>query len=123
MQHTKRNDRLTLYKEYTPEEFPRYDNYDAINVNKVADIPVDYDGAMGVPITFLDKFNPEQFEIVGQMANTSVDEHNKGYPFINGKKVYARIIIKRKVNGNANKMFTYTKPYEIPKEKIDLGGE
>ena len=61
----KRHEELILYKHYTPEEYPHYDNYDAINVDKVTDIPVDYDGIMGVPITFLDKYNPEQFEIVG----------------------------------------------------------
>lgn len=62
---TKRHDFLTLYKHYTPEEYPNFDNYDAINVNKVSDIPCDYDGAMGVPITFVDKYNPEQFQILG----------------------------------------------------------
>jgi hypothetical protein len=51
---------------------------------------------MGVPITFLDKYNPEQFEIIGSMATTTVDEISKGYPFINGKKKYARILIKKK---------------------------
>jgi len=56
---------LTLYKRYSPEEYPHYDNYDAINVDKVSDIPLDWDGAMGVPITFLDKLNPEQFEVLG----------------------------------------------------------
>ena len=61
----KRHENLILYKHYSPEEFPKYDNYDAINVDKVADIPMDYDGVMGVPITFLDKYNPEQFEIIG----------------------------------------------------------
>lgn len=60
----KRHENLILYKKYTPEEYPKYDNYDAINVDKVADIPCDYDGVMGVPITFLDKYNPDQFEIV-----------------------------------------------------------
>ena len=60
----KRHEDLILYKSYNPEEYPKYDNYDAINVNKTADIPCDYDGVMGVPITFLDKFNPEQFEII-----------------------------------------------------------
>ena len=60
----KRHEKLILRKHYTPEEYPKYDNYDAININKVADIPCDYDGVMGVPITFLDKYNPEQFEIV-----------------------------------------------------------
>ena len=62
---TKRHDVLTLYKRYTPDEYPRYDNYDAIEVGTYMDIPLDYDGAMGVPITFLDKYNPEQFEILG----------------------------------------------------------
>lgn len=59
LDHARRHEELPLWKKYTPEEFPRYDNYDAINVNKVKDIPVDYDGVMGVPITFLDKWNPE----------------------------------------------------------------
>jgi hypothetical protein len=60
----KRHEKLILWKHYTPEEYPIYDNYPAINVDKVTDIPCDYDGVMGVPITFLDKYNPEQFEIV-----------------------------------------------------------
>ncbi len=60
-----RHENITLYKQYKPDEYPNYDNYDAIEVSKVADIPYDYDGVMGVPITFLDKFNPEQFEIIG----------------------------------------------------------
>jgi hypothetical protein len=60
----KRHEFLTLYKHYTPEEYPHYDNYDAINVDTTAEIPLDYDGVMGVPITFIDKYNPEQFEIV-----------------------------------------------------------
>lgn len=62
--YEKRHENLILYKHYTPEEYPKYDNYDAINVNKTADIPCDYFGVMGVPISFLDKYNPEQFEIV-----------------------------------------------------------
>ncbi|MBR1962608.1 MAG: adenine-specific methyltransferase EcoRI family protein [Alistipes sp.] len=65
LDHKKRHEELILYKTYNPEDYPKYDNYNAINVNKVADIPCDYDGVMGVPITFLDKYNPEQFEIVG----------------------------------------------------------
>ncbi|HEY5522467.1 MAG TPA: adenine-specific methyltransferase EcoRI family protein [Desulfuromonadaceae bacterium] len=60
----KHHDFLTLYKQYTPDEYPHYDNYDAIDVSKTAEIPYDYDGAMGVPITFLDKYNPDQFEII-----------------------------------------------------------
>ncbi len=61
----KRHEQLILYHTYSSEEYPKYINYDAINVNATNDIPVDYDGAMGVPITFLDKYNPEQFEILG----------------------------------------------------------
>ncbi|WP_018676226.1 adenine-specific methyltransferase EcoRI family protein [Riemerella columbina] len=64
LEHSKRNEELILYKKYTPEEYPKYDNYDAININKVAEIPMDYKGIMGVPITFLDKYNPKQFDIV-----------------------------------------------------------
>lgn len=66
LDHNKRHEDLILWKKYTPEEYPHYDNYDAINVNKTSDIPCDWAGAMGVPITFLDKYNPEQFEILGQ---------------------------------------------------------
>ena len=93
---SKHNEDLILYKHYTPEEYPTYDNYDGINVNTYTDIPCDYDGVMGVPVTFLDKFNPEQFEIVGAMTTTKVDEYNYGYPYVNGVKIYARILIKRK---------------------------
>ena len=95
LDYKERHEDLILYKKYTPEEYPKYDNYDAINVNKTKEIPCDYDGVMGVPITFLDKYNPEQFEIIGQMATTKVDEFNYGYPYIDGKKKYARILIKR----------------------------
>lgn len=68
----KHKNHITLYKKYTPKEYPHYDNYDAIEVSKVADIPLDWEGAMGVPITFLDKFSPEQFEILG-LADGSND--------------------------------------------------
>lgn len=70
---------LTLYKKYSPEEYLRYDNYDAIEVSKVSEIPYDYYGAMGVPITFLDKYNPEQFEIIG-IAKTWFGGASKKYP-------------------------------------------
>lgn len=65
LDYKERHEDLILYKTYSPEEYPIYDNFDAINVNKTEDIPMDYNGAMGVPITFLDKYNPEQFEILG----------------------------------------------------------
>jgi hypothetical protein len=65
MDNKKRHEEIPLFKRYSPAEYPSYDNYDAIEVSTTAEIPVDYDGVMGVPITFLDKYNPEQFEIVG----------------------------------------------------------
>lgn len=61
----KRHEELVMYKTYNPEEFPKYENYEAINVDKSTDIPMDYDGVIGVPITFLDKYSPDQFEIIG----------------------------------------------------------
>lgn len=65
LDYSQRHEDLILYKHYLADEYPKYDNYDAIEVSKVLQIPLDYDGAMGVPITFLDKFNPDQFEILG----------------------------------------------------------
>ena len=91
LDHKKRHEDLILYRTYTSEEYPTYDNYDAINVDKTADIPADYDGVMGVPITFLDKYNPAQFEIVKfRKGNDDKDLS------INGKCPYFRILIKRK---------------------------
>lgn len=93
---TKRHEPIILWKNYTPEEYPKYDNYDAINVERVSDIPVNYKGVMGVPISFLDKYNPNQFEIVGIDRYVS-DNPNYGKRFtVNKKEIYARILIKRK---------------------------
>ena len=92
---TKRNQDIVLYKKYTPDEFPKYDNYDVINVDKVSDIPMDYDGVMGVPITFVDKYNPKQFEILG-IANSARWIGYKCLTLIQGRKIYNRILIKRK---------------------------
>jgi hypothetical protein len=91
LDHRKRHEKLPLYKKYTPEYFPKYDNYDVINVNNTSDIPYDYEGAMGVPITFLDKYNPEQFEIIKFRKG----EDNKDLS-VNGKCPYFRILIRRK---------------------------
>lgn len=114
----KRHEKLILWKNYTPEEYPKYDNYDAINVDKVSEIPVDYDGVMGVPITFMDKHNPEQFEIVGfgsgsfgveigvtgykqeylkYMGNTAPVTGNLYY-VVDGKPItpYKRVLIRKK---------------------------
>lgn len=98
------HEKLVLWKTYMPEEYPKYDNYEAINVNKVADIPIDYDGVMGVPITFMDKYNPKEFEIIGM-----AEDNGRGYSgeesrwdgknphcVVNGKNMFKRIFIRRK---------------------------
>ncbi len=100
----KRHEKLILYKKYSPEEYPKYDNFDAINVDKVADIPVDYKNLMGVPITFMNKYNPEQFIIVdalnryalldSQGTNDDVQSRHSHTCNINGKATYYRIVIK-----------------------------
>lgn len=89
----KRHEDLFLYKKYSAEAYPKYDHYDAINVDKTADIPCDYDGPMGVPITFLDKHNPEQFEILGD--SRYITGEAKDINIIQGKMTYRRIIIQK----------------------------
>ena len=106
IEHDKRNrpyDLTGSYKE-SPEMYPRYDNYDAIEVSKTADIPADYFGVMGVPITFLDKYCPEQFEIVGATESEGTgfsnglwhDDSKYRQATIDGKKVYKRLFIRRR---------------------------
>ena len=111
----KRHEELILFKKYTPNEFPAYDNYDAIEVSNTKDIPADYFGAMGVPITFLDKYNPDQFEILGitdrdnnsglktkeygpEDAKNHTDLNRRGAIRIGNeyKSTYARLLIRRK---------------------------
>ena len=134
----KRHEKLVLTEKYDPAKYPKYDNYDAINVDKVKDIPKDWDGVMGVPITFLDKYNPEQFEIVQfrkgedgrdlaftvererewcRTSGCSYAEFEKKFPLtkciaagmlksgegrINGKAIYARVLIERKKPAGEN---------------------
>ena len=102
----KRYEFLTLTEKYDSVKYPKFDNYDAINVDKVKDIPKDYYGVMGVPITFFIKYNTEQFEIVGTTENGLCDkalwihpEEKHNEPFIDGKKKYTRILIRRKPVG------------------------
>lgn len=95
LDYKERHEDLILYKTYhgNEDEYPKYDNYDAINVDKTKDIPMDYEGFMGVPITFMDKYNPTQFEIIGNEYDLNIA---KGRGYINGKRMYSRIFIKRK---------------------------
>lgn len=98
MDNPQRHEFIPLFKKYSSSEYPKYDNYDAIDVGKVADIPVDYDGVMGVPITFLDKYNPKQFDLVGSNRDVEQDPdriYGRG-TLINGKETFKRLFIMRK---------------------------
>ena len=104
LDHANRHEEMILFKRYSPEEYPKFDNYDAINVDKTKYIPKDYKGAMGVPISFLDKHNPDQFETI----NSNDIRLNDRVPFkkhglikdkdgaINGKPKYVRVVIENK---------------------------
>lgn len=94
---TKRHEDIVLFKQYTPEEYKKYDTYDAIEVSKVKLIPYDFDGVMGVPITFLNYYNPEQFEIIGEFNHGSDSDFDLAAPIIDGTQLYPRIAIKKKV--------------------------
>ena len=100
---SKKHEDIILYRTYNATDYPKYDNYDAINVNKVSEIPADYSGIMGVPITFMDKYNPEQFEILDARDYANKDKKNKNTYLIKdadgtikGKAIYARILIKKR---------------------------
>lgn len=93
-----RHEELILWEDYTPEKYPKYDNYDAINVNKYAHIPKNYNGVMGVPITFLDHYNPDQFEIVAFRKG----EDGKDLVFTRERErvqPYFRILVRRRLRG------------------------
>lgn len=104
LEHHKRHEELVLYKHYNPNEYPTYDNYDAIEVGKASDIPCDYDGVMGVPITFMNKYNPNQFELIwttdrggdGMIEHLKKKHSRFDAPVIMGKGVYKRILIRRR---------------------------
>lgn len=102
IEHNKRNEELRLAKKYNPQDYPKYDNYDAIECSKVIDIPMDYNGVIGVPITFLYKYCPTQFEIVGITENAEYlkqlyipNQLKYDRPYINGKRMYSRLLIKK----------------------------
>lgn len=104
VEHPRRTEQLDLYKRYDGNEadYPKYDNYDAIEVSRVVDIPLDYDGVMGVPITFLGKHSPEQFEIIGCSYNYGRPEmwpeDTVMSPSVGGKNIYKRLFIRHGVN-------------------------
>ena len=91
----KRHEKLILHKKYTPDDYPKFTNYDAINVSTVTDIPMDYPGEMGVPISFLRKHNPEQFKLVGldePLMKKTTGKTTRFY--IGGRKKFARVVIR-----------------------------
>ena len=101
----KRNEEMVLTKNYNLIDYPKYENYEAIEVNRLVNIPKDYNGVMGVPITFIDKYNPEQFEILGHTSSSDkshevealrTDPNHRNRGLINGKEKYDRILIRRK---------------------------
>ena len=103
LDHKKRHEELDLVCRYSSDEYPLYDNYDAIEVSKTSDIPYDYEGLMGVPITFLDKYNPDQFEIIGITSNdislkrywiNGFEKYDR--PYIKGERKYSRLLIRNK---------------------------
>lgn len=104
LDHAKRHENLVLWAKYTPEKYPRYDNYDAINVDSVSEIPRDYAGVMGVPVTFLDKYSPDQFEIIGAseqcgrgFSGTLWDAASAvPHPLVGGHRKYSRIFIRKR---------------------------
>ena len=106
---TKRYDELVLYKKYSEKEYPKYDNYDAIEVSKTKEIPKDYDGVMGVPITFLDKYNPEQFEILGMTSGRDEFEARPIKKYQNPKQLNPDGSVTNGSKANTSSTLLYTK--------------
>ena len=128
LDYKERHERMILYKKYNPEEYPKYFNYDAIDVSKTTDIPCDYKGEMGVPITFLDKYNPEQFKILGNGTTIekkyihTVTENKKTIQYIDRetgevKWTFPYSVNERKI-GNGLRIEREGKPAESPYSRI-----
>lgn len=99
----RRHEDMPLFRKYEPLKYPKYDNHDAIEVSKTVDIPCDYYGVIGVPITFMTKHSPEQFSIVGVLNSGSANKYDFAKAVLNGKQLYARVLIRRKqVTTNEN---------------------
>lgn len=96
LDNERKHQELKLTAIYTPDKYPKYDNYEAINVSRVVEIPMDYPGIMGVPLTYLKYHNEEQFEIIGEANHGSDNEYDLFKPIINGKQIFKRILIKNK---------------------------
>lgn len=97
LDNERRHRQIVLTKKYSPKEYPKYDNYDAINVKTINDIPYDFYGIMGVPITIINRYNSDQFEIVGEANHGSDNEYDLFKPILNGKELYKKILIRRRI--------------------------
>lgn len=114
LDHAKRHEELTLFKSYNPTDYPSYDNFDAVEVSKAVDIPMDYDGVMGVPITFLGKYNPDQFEILG------TDESD--YPPTKSYKGKTKVVDGKPVKSNTGSGGAYIRAESFgPGTYFDVG--
>lgn len=126
LDHSKRHEKLTLYKKYNPEEYPKYYNYDGIDVSNLSDIPVDYDGDMGVPDTILGKYNAEQFELVGFSADVPKNKVHKSYKDknlityeVNGEVVWStKYSVSERKAGNSLRLDDNGKPGNLPYSRI-----
>lgn len=96
LEYPERYEDIPLFKHYTEEEYPKFDTYEAINVGETKNIPVDYDGVMGVPITFMDRYNPNQFEIIGELNHGCDSIYDLGKPIINGVEKFPRLLVRKK---------------------------
>lgn len=96
IENKRRSEEVVLYKKYNEAEYPKFDTYDAINIDNYTDIPMDYYGAMGVPMTFLGHYNPNQFEIIGKLNHDRPKSYDYGKSIVNGKEIYARLLIRRR---------------------------
>lgn len=123
----KRHEKMILYQKFNCEEYPQYDNFAAIECRKATNIPMDYDGLMGVPITFIDKYNPEQFEIVGILNHGCDNEYDFAKPILNGKEKFSRILIRRRhpvETGRATSLQDGKRtPYEQPETTLPVAAE
>ena len=96
IENKRRAEEVVLYKKYSESEYPKFDTYDAINIDNYTEIPMDYYGVMGVPMTFLGHYNPEQFEIIGKLNHNRPKSYDYGKSIVQGKEIYARLLIRRR---------------------------
>ena len=116
IENKRRTEEIVLFKTYDESYYPKFDTYDAINVNEYVEIPKDYYGVIGVPMTFLGHYNPSQFEIVGKLNHNRPASYDYGKSIVNGKEIYARLLIRRR---QANP----SQPYTIPEMPLHMAAE